>query len=63
MLRNQKQNRKRLSVSIVMGLCALAITGTIMGDIQSGTTIVDLRINETLPMNSQPPKSPLSGGL
>lgn len=38
MLRNQKQNRKRLSVSIVMGLCALAITSTVMGDIQSGTT-------------------------
>ena len=25
--------------------------------------IVDLRINETLPMYNQPPKSPLSGGL
>ena len=25
--------------------------------------MVDLRINETFPMHSQPPKSPLSGGL
>ena len=25
--------------------------------------MVDFRINETLPMHSQPPKSPLSGGL
>ena len=28
-----------------------------------GAFIVDLRINGTLPMHSQPPKSPLSGGL
>ena len=45
MLRNKKQDRKRLSISIVTGLWMLAITSTVMGDVESDTNHkVDWRV-------------------
>ena len=40
-----------------------AVRKTHLSGGRKGLFIVDPRINETLPMYNQPPKSPLSGGL